>query len=156
MPSNIEMSEKARKDCAEALSRVLADTYLLYLKTHNFHWNVEGANFRSLHLMFEEQYRELWDAVDVLAERIRALGQYAPGTYGKFRALATIEDNENVPAADDMLSELIADNGKVAKTIRMALRIAQDSGDDASEGLLADRLTAHEKQVWMMKSMLAG
>ncbi|WEX12122.1 Dps family protein [Chelativorans sp. AA-79] len=155
MTSNIEMTDEAKKACAEALSKVLADTYVLYLKTHNYHWNVEGPKFRSLHEMFEEQYRDLWSSIDDIAERIRALGHYAPGTYAKFQALSTVKDNEDIPAADDMLKELIADNGMVARTIRSALPTIQEAGDEASAGLLADRLTTHEKQLWMMKSMQA-
>lgn len=155
MPSNIEMTDEARKACAEALSKVLADTYVLYLKTHNYHWNVEGPKFRSLHEMFEEQYRDLWDSIDDIAERIRALGHYAPGTYAKFRALATVQDNEDLPAADEMFNELIADNQTVARTIRAALTTIQAAGDEASAGLLTDRLATHEKQLWMMKSMRA-
>jgi starvation-inducible DNA-binding protein len=156
MSSNIEMTDEAKKACAEALSKVLADTYVLYLKTHNYHWNVEGPKFRSLHETFEEQYRDLWDSIDDIAERIRALGHYAPGTYAKFQALSTIKDNEDIPSADNMLKELIADNETVARTIRSALSTTQDAGDEASAGLLADRLTTHEKQLWMMKSMLAS
>lgn len=156
MPSNLEMTEKAKKACAKALSKVLADTYVLYLKTHGFHWNVEGPKFRSLHEMFEEQYRGIWDSIDEIAERIRALGHYAPGTWSQFEALASIKENEDVPAADDMLKELISDREAVARTVRSALVTAQESADEASAGLLADLLTDHEKQIWMMKSMLAS
>jgi starvation-inducible DNA-binding protein len=145
-----------KADCAQALSKVLADTYLLYLKTHNFHWNVEGPRFRSLHQMFEEQYQALWTSVDALAERIRALGQYAPGTYAKFRALSTITESEEIPGCDDMLHELIADNEMVAGTIKAALAAAQAAGDEATAGLLTDRLMYHEKQVWMMRSTLGS
>jgi starvation-inducible DNA-binding protein len=143
-------------DSAQALSKVLADTFLLYLKTHNFHWNVEGPRFRSLHQMFEEQYQSLWTSVDELAERIRALGQYAPGTYAKFKALATVRESEAIPGCDDMLRELIADNETVAGTIRAAIGVAQSAGDEATAGLLTDRLKFHEKQIWMMKSTLGG
>lgn len=141
------------KQVSEALSRVLADTYFLYLKTHNYHWNVEGPKFRILHVMFEEQYRDLWQSLDDLAERIRALGFYAPGTYGKMHGLATVVENEQIPSEDDMLRELIADNEKTATTIRSAVKIAQDAGDEPSEGFLTDRLFVLEKQLWMMKSM---
>lgn len=156
MSSNIEMTDEAKKVCVDALSKILADTYVLYLKTHNYHWNVEGPKFRSLHEMFEEQYRDLWDSIDDIAERIRALGHYAPGTYAKFQALSTVKDNEDIPVADNMLKELIADNETVTRTIRSALPTVQEAGDEASAGLLTDRLTTHEKQLWMMKSMLAA
>lgn len=154
--SNIEMTKTAKKACAGALSKVLADTYVLYLKTHNYHWNVEGPRFRSFHEIFEEQYRDLWESIDEIAERIRALGHYAPGTYAKLKALATVKDNEKIPGAEDMLRELIADNETVVKTIRSALPTTEDAGDEVSAGLLVDRLTVHEKQLWMMRSMLAG
>jgi len=153
MRSNTEMSEQARLNCANAISAVLADTYLLYLKTHNFHWNVEGDQFYTLHKLFEEQYRELWASVDNLAERVRALGHPAPGTYAKFQAFSSIQDNEDIPAGAEMVRELIADNAAVARTIRSALRTVQEAGDEASASLLADRLAAHEKQIWMMRSM---
>lgn len=153
--SNVGMTKTAQKACAEALSKVLADTYGLYLKTHNFHWNVEGPRFRSLHQLFEEQYQELWASIDEIAERIRALGQYAPGTYAKFKALATVKDNEGIPTATEMLRELVADNETVVKTIRAALPTIQKGGDEVSAGLLTDRLTVHEKQLWMMRSILA-
>jgi starvation-inducible DNA-binding protein len=156
MSAKPEFIPQPKADCARALSKVLADTYLLYLKTHNFHWNVEGPRFRSLHKMFEEQYEALWNSVDDIAERIRALGQYAPGTYAKFKALGTVKETEEIPSGDAMLRELIADNETLGSTIRSALSAAQSASDDATAGLLADRLTYHEKQIWMMKSMLAG
>jgi starvation-inducible DNA-binding protein len=146
-------NSNANKASSDALCRVLADTYVLYLKTHNYHWNVEGPKFRSLHLMFEDQYRDLWQSLDDIAERIRALGFYAPGTYAKLRALATVGESEEIPSEDDMLRELIADNETTSNTIRAALKIAQDAGDEPSVGLLTDRLSVLEKQLWMMKSM---
>ena len=150
------MLEKPQTDTAHALSRVLADTYFLYLKTHNFHWNVEGANFRSLHLMFEEQYQALWNALDELAERIRALGQYAPGTYEKYRALATVTETEGIPKSDAMLRELIADHETLVRTVQTALGTAHAAGDEGTAGLLADRLAYHQKQIWMMRSTLGA
>lgn len=144
-----------KKACAEALSRVLADTYMLYLKTHNYHWNVEGPNFRQLHLMFEEQYNDMWTALDEIAERIRALGEYAPGTYAKFAGLATINENQDVPAAMDMVKELTEDNESIVSVLTDAIKVAQESGDEPSAGLLTDRQTIHEKAAWMMRSMLA-
>jgi starvation-inducible DNA-binding protein len=154
MAAKVEMSEQGKKACAEALSKVLADTYFLYFKTHNYHWNVVGPKFRALHEIFDEQYTDLWKSLDEIAERIRALGSQAPGTYAKLHALAAIKENEKIPGADDMLRELIADNETVTRTIRSALAAAQEAGDEASAGLLADRLATHEKQLWMMNSML--
>jgi starvation-inducible DNA-binding protein len=149
------MSNEPKKACAAALSKVLADTYMLYLKTHNFHWNVEGERFRALHEMFESQYRDMWEALDEIAERIRALGEYAPGTYAKFAKLATIKDNEDIPAAPDMLKELIADNEALAVTLADAIKTVQEAGDEPSAGMLTDRQSIHEKQTWMMKAMMA-
>jgi starvation-inducible DNA-binding protein len=153
MARNIEFTDQAKRECAEALSKVLSDTFVLYLKTHNFHWNVKGPQFISLHKMFEEQYRDLWSALDDIAERIRALDQPAPGTTAKFKQLAEIKEIDSLPAAMNMLSELVSDNEAVVRTIRTALSAAQDAGDEATAGLLTDRLTYHEKQVWMMKSI---
>lgn len=146
------LGENARKDIAEGLSRVLADTYTLYLKTHNFHWNVEGPRFRELHLMFEEQYTELATAVDDIAERIRALGCKAPGSYAAFSALGTITEADGVPEAGDMVRILAEDHGKVIQTIRNALPSAQEAGDEASVGMMVDRLTIHEKTAWMLRA----
>lgn len=154
MSSNIEMTQEGKKACAEALAKVLADTYVLYLKTHAFHWNVEGRSFRTLHELFEEQYRDLWESTDEIAERIRALGEYAPGTYAKFQALASIKDNESVPGSDEMLRELISDNEATVRTIRSAIATAEEHGDEASIDLLTGRLSTLEKQIWMMKSIL--
>jgi starvation-inducible DNA-binding protein len=149
------MTNERQKICAAALSKALADTYVLYLKTHNFHWNVEGEKFRALHEIFEAQYRDMWEALDEIAERIRALGEYAPGTYAKFAKLSSIKDNEKIPPGDDMLRELIADNQTLAVTLVDAIKTLQDAGDEPSAGLLVDRQTSHEKQIWMMKAMLA-
>ena len=156
MARNIELTDHAKRQCAEVLSKVLADTFVLYLKTHNFHWNVKGPQFISLHKMFEEQYRDLWSALDDIAERIRTLDQPAPGTTAQFKQLAEIKEKDSLPAAMDMLSELISDNEAVLRTIRTALSTAQDAGDEATAGLLTDRLSYHEKQVWMMKSITAS
>lgn len=149
------MTDNSKKACVNALSKVLADTYVLYLKTHNYHWNVEGPRFRSLHLMFEEQYQEMWAAVDEIAERIRALGAYSPGTHAKFTELATIQENQDIPGADDMSSELIEDGEKIVQTIVEAIKTAQDAGDEATADLLIARQAAHEKAAWMMRSTLA-
>lgn len=149
------MNDKSKEGCAKALSHVLADTYVLYLKTHNYHWNVEGPDFRQLHLMFEEQYQDMWAALDLIAERIRALGCYAPGTYAKFAALATIKENQDIPKAHDMLSELTKDNESIIATLAKATKAAQDAGDEPSAGMLTDRQAIHEKAAWMLRSMLA-
>jgi starvation-inducible DNA-binding protein len=156
MARNIELTEQAKRECAAALSKVLSNTFVLYLKTHNFHWNVQGPQFIGLHEMFEEQYRDLWNSIDDIAERIRALGQPVLGTTGQFKQLAEIKENDRIPAAMEMLRELVADNEVATRTIRAALSTAQDAGDEATAGLFADRLTYHEKQLWMMKSMMAS
>jgi starvation-inducible DNA-binding protein len=155
MARNIELTEQAKRECAEALSKVLSDTFVLYLKTHNFHWNVQGPEFLRLHELFEEQYRNLWDAIDEIAERVRALGQPAPGTTAQFKKLAEVKENERIPAAKEMLGELTGDNETVTRTIRAALSAAQSAGDEATVTMLGDRLVYHEKQIWMMKSLMA-
>lgn len=147
------MQNDPKAAVAEALSTVLAQTFRLYLKTHNYHWNVEGPKFRALHEMFEEQYRDMWEALDEIAERIRALGAYAPGTFAKFSSLATIEDNETIPTAEAMLQELIDDSETLVAALKAAIKTAQEAEDEPTAGLLTDRQTTHEKQIWMMRSM---
>ncbi len=154
MSQQLPYGEDARKEIAAGLTRVLADSYALYLKTHNFHWNVEGPRFRDLHLMFEEHYTELATAVDEVAERIRALGEYAPGSFGRFASLASIADADTVPPADDMVRQLAEDHLVVANTIRSTLPPAQEAGDEVTIGLLVDRLTVHEKTAWMLRSLV--
>jgi starvation-inducible DNA-binding protein len=149
-----KLGENVRKEIAGGLARVLADSYALYLKTHNYHWNVEGPRFQGLHMMFEGQYTELAGAVDEIAERIRALGQYAPGSFGQFSRLASIKDEDTVPSADDMVRRLADDHEAVAKTIHSMLPSAQEAGDEVTVGLLVDRLAVHEKTMWMLRSML--
>lgn len=149
-----EAGGNVKKHIAEGLSRVLADSYTLYLKTHNFHWNVEGPQFRGLHLMFEEQYTELAEAVDTIAERIRALGQFAPGSYAEFSRLSTIEEANSVPKAEEMLRQLLSDHKTVVKTINTVLPTAQEAGDEATIGILTERITVHEKTAWMLRSLL--
>jgi starvation-inducible DNA-binding protein len=156
MPRNIELTEQGKRDCAETLSKVLADTFLLYLKTHNYHWNVEGPQFLALHVKFEEQYRDLWNSIDDIAERIRALGHTAPGTTVKFNKLSDVREDPAIPSAPEMLRELASDHETAASTIRAALSTAQAAGDEATAGLLADRLAYHEKQSWMMRSMASS
>src|SRR5215208_1287939 len=140
---------------AEALSRVLADTFTLYLKTHNFHWNVIGPMFPTLHLMFEEQYNELWLASDSIAERIRALGCIAPGSYRQFSKLSYIQETEGVPSAKEMIAELLRDHETCARTARWALSVARTDVDAPTEDLLKQRVMTHEKVAWMLRSILA-
>ena len=140
---------------ADALSNVLADTFILYLKTHNFHWNVTGPMFGTLHQMFEEQYNELWLAVDAIAERIRSLGFSAPGSYGEFTRLTYLQDAPAATSAREMTAELLRDHETTARTTRSALAVARTAVDAPTEDLLTQRLGAHEKAAWMLRSLLA-
>lgn len=151
---NIGISEKDRKKVADGLSRMLADTYTLYLKTHNFHWNVTGPMFQTLHLMFMTQYNEIWMAVDLVAERIRALGFPAPGSYAQFAALTSIKDSEGVPKAKDMIRQLVEGQEAVVRTARDVLPIAEKAGDQPTVDLLSARMEVHEKNAWMLRSLL--
>jgi starvation-inducible DNA-binding protein len=151
---NIGISEKDRKKVADGLSRMLADTYTLYLKTHNFHWNVTGPMFQTLHLMFMTQYNESWMAVDLVAERIRALGFPAPGSYAQFAALTSIKDSEDVPKATDMIRQLVEGQEAVVRTAREVLPIAEKAGDQPTVDLLSARMEVHEKNAWMLRSLL--
>lgn len=150
---DIGISQDAREKIADGLKVLLADSYTLYLQTHNFHWNVTGPQFRELHLMFEEQYTELAGAVDLIAERIRALGIYAPGTYKSFAKLSKIEPVEKVPAADEMLVTLTKNHEQVVRTCREVLEVAQGSKDESTASLVSDRMQLHEKTAWMLRSM---
>jgi len=141
-----------RNDIAEGLSRVLADTYTLYLKTHQYHWNVTGPQFRSLHLMFEEQYRELWAATDEIAERIRALGEFAPGTYAEFTKLSSIQEDNTVPSSDQMVKNLVKGHEQVVKTARDLFKVADEAGDEVTADLMVQRMQASEKTAWMLRS----
>ena len=154
IPLTTMVSEDTQK-VGEALSNVLADTFTLYLKTHNFHWNVVGPMFHTLHLMFEEQYNELWLAGDVIAERIRALGRTAPGSYGEFSKLTYLQEPKPVTSAIEMVAELLRDHETCARTARKALSIARTAVDAPTEDLLTQRVMAHEKAAWMLRSMLA-
>ncbi len=151
---DIGISEKDRKEIAEGLSHFLADTYTLYLKTHNFHWNVTGPMFQTLHLMFMDQYNEAWMAVDLVAERIRALGFPAPGSYGEFSRLTSIRESEGVPKAKDMIRELVAGQETVARTARSVFPVAEKAGDQPTLDLLTQRMQIHEKNAWMLRSLL--
>lgn len=155
MPINIGIDEQARHDIAEGLSRLLADTYTLYLKTHNFHWNVTGPMFQTLHLMFETQYTELALAVDAIAERIRALGFPAPGTYREFTALSSIPEEEGVPTAEDMIRKLVEGQEAVVRTARSIFPRVDKANDEPTADLLTQRMQVHEKTAWMLRSLLA-
>lgn len=151
---DIGMSEKERKIIAEGLGRFLADSYTLYLMTHNFHWNVKGPMFNSLHLMFEAQYTELALAVDVIAERIRALGFPAPGTYGEFAALSSIKEVKGQPKAEDMIRHLVAGQEAVVRTARSIFPAVEKASDEPTADLLTQRMQLHEKSAWMLRSLL--
>ncbi|CAN5422771.1 non-specific DNA-binding protein DpsA [soil metagenome] len=155
-PINIGISEADRKELALGLSRLLADTYTLYLKTHNYHWNVTGPMFQTLHLMFETQYNELALAVDLVAERIRALGVYAPATYSQFVKLSSIKEEDTIPAAQDMIRNLVQGQEAVIRTARALLPIADKATDESTADLLTQRLQLHEKTAWMLRSLIEG
>ena len=154
MTIDIGIPERERGRIAEGLSRLLADTYGLYLKTHNFHWNVEGPMFNTLHLMFMDQYTELWNALDLIAERIRSLGYPAPGTYREFERLSRIEDSEGVPEAMQMVRLLVRGHETVARTAREVFAAADKGNDESTADLLTQRLQVHEKTAWMLRSLL--
>jgi starvation-inducible DNA-binding protein len=156
MSINIGIAEQDRKQIAESLSRVLADSYILYLKTHNFHWNVTGPMFQTLHIMFMEQYTELWNALDPIAERIRALDYPAPGSYKRYVELASIKEEEGVPNAKEMIRQLVEGQEAVVRTIRAAFKVAEEAGDQPSADLLVQRMEIHEKNAWMLRSLLKG
>lgn len=154
MKIDIGISEKNRKEVAAGLSKLLADTYTLYLKTHSFHWNVEGPMFQSLHVMFMEQYTEMWNALDVIAERIRALGSYAPGTYAELAALSSVKESKSVPKATKMIEEAVQGHEQVIKTIRIIFDSAEAAKDQTTMDVLTQRLDIHEKTAWMLRSLL--
>ena len=151
---DIGITKASRKQIADGLSRLLADSYTLYLKTHNFHWNVEGPMFNTLHLMFMDEYTELWNALDAIAERIRSLGYPAPGTGKEFAKLTSIEETDGVPQAMDMVRLLVSGHEAVARTARAAFPAAEKAGDESSCDLLTQRLQIHEKTAWMLRSLL--
>ena len=151
---DIGISSDDRAKIVEALSKVLADSYLLYLKTHNFHWNVTGPMFQTLHLQFMGQYTEEWNALDLIAERIRALGHHAPGTYQRYVELSSIKEEPGVPNAQEMIRQLVIGNETVSRTARAAFQIANAADDQPTAGLLTDRMEIHEKNAWMLRSLL--
>jgi starvation-inducible DNA-binding protein len=148
-------SNNQTKAMAEALSRVLANTYTLYLKTHNYHWNVTGPHFGSLHTLFEQQYTELALAVDIMAERIRALGHVAPGSYSAFGKLSEIDEApESPPKAIEMVRDLVADNETLVRLAEQANEVAEETGDDASGDMMIERMQVHSKSAWMLRAHL--
>ena len=150
----IGIDDEARAAVAEGLAKLLADTYTLYLKTHNFHWNVTGPMFQTLHLMFETQYNELALAVDLVAERIRALGHPAPGRYAEYAKLSSIKEAKGVPGATKMISELVAGQEAVVRTARQVFPVAEKANDQPTMDLLTQRMQLHEKTAWMLRSLL--
>jgi len=151
---NIGIPAESRHNIAEGLSRVLSDSYTLYLKTHNFHWNVTGPMFATLHTMFETQYTELATAVDEIAERIRSLGEFAPGSYAAFSRLSSLKESETVPAAVDMIRQLAEGHEAVASTARSVFPAAEEGNDEVTADLLTQRMAIHEKTAWMLRSLL--
>ena len=152
---NIGISEEDRQEIAQGLSRLLADSYTLYLKTHNYHWNVKGPLFNTLHQMFEEQYTELAEAIDEIAERIRALGEPAPGSYRAYSELTAIEEEDGEPSAEQMILRLLKGQETVARTARSVIGAAEAANDEPTADLLTQRMQVHEKNAWMLRSMAA-
>ena len=155
MDINIGISAGDREKAANAVTKLLADTYTLYLKTHGYHWNVEGPHFQQLHVQFMEQYTEMWTAADDLAERIRALGHYAPSSYAGFAKISEIDEEDGQPDWQAMVRNLAKGHEQVAKTARDVLRIAEEVGDDATADVVAPRVTLHEKTAWMLRATAA-
>jgi starvation-inducible DNA-binding protein len=154
MQIDIGIPEKDRENIAKGLSKLLADTYTLYLKTHNYHWNVTGPMFNTLHLMFEQQYTELALAVDLVAERIRALGHPAPGSYRAYAKLTSIQEEEGVPDANEMIRQLVIGQETVTRTARELFPTVDKAGDEPTADLLTQRMQVHEKNAWMLRSLL--
>jgi starvation-inducible DNA-binding protein len=154
MNMDIGINVEDRAKIVESLSTVLADSYMLYLKTHNFHWNVTGPMFSALHLMFETQYTELWNALDDIAERIRALGHFAPGTYKRYAELSSITEEIDVPQAKEMIRQLVEGQEAVIRSARAAVRIADEIDDFPTADMLSTRMEVHEKNAWMLRAFL--
>ncbi|MBU3759164.1 MAG: DNA starvation/stationary phase protection protein [Candidatus Omnitrophica bacterium] len=154
IPVDIGIDEKSRKEIAKGISHLLADTYTLYLQTHSFHWNVTGPMFQTLHLMFETHYNELWIALDLIAERIRALGQFAPGTNTELSSLASIREKKGSIQAEEMVKTLVAGHEAVIKTARKIFPVAERASDQVTIDLLTQRMQIHEKTAWMLRSLL--
>jgi len=155
MKINIGIDEEQRKAIAHGLSVLLADTYTLYLKTHNYHWNVTGPMFQTLHTLFETQYTELAIAVDDIAERIRALGEFAPGSYKEYAKLTSLKEADGIPSAEEMIKDLVKGQEAIAKTARSIVPVAEGASDEVSLDLLTQRMTVHEKTAWMLRSLVA-
>lgn len=155
MKINIGISEEQRKAIAQGLAVLLADTYTLYLKTHNYHWNVTGPMFQTLHTLFETQYTELAVAVDDIAERIRALGEFAPGSYKEYAKLTSIKEAYSIPSAEEMIKDLVKGQEAIAKTARSIVPTADEASDEVTLDLLTQRMTVHEKTAWMLRSLVA-
>lgn len=155
MKINIGINDVQRKAIVEGLSVLLADTYTLYLKTHNYHWNVTGPMFQTLHTLFETQYMELSTAVDDIAERIRALGEFAPGSYKAYAKLTSIKEADGIPSADEMIRDLVNGQEAIAKTARSLVKTAEDADDEVTLDILTQRMTVHEKTAWMLRSLVA-
>ena len=155
MEINIGISIEARKKIAGGLSALLADTYTLYLKTHNYHWNVTGPHFNTLHTMFMTQYNELWLSLDAIAERIRALGEPAPGTYKAYGQLTSIKELDGVPDAMEMVRDLVTAHEAVCRTARAILPATEEGHDEATADLITQRLDIHEKTAWMLRSLVS-
>jgi len=153
-PINIGISEKDRKAVCKGLNKLLADSYLLYLKTQNYHWNVTGKMFQSLHTLFEEQYLEQAAAIDVVAERIRALGEYAPGSFAAFSKVSSIKEETAIPSADEMIQNLVQGNEAVVTTAREIVALADECEDDVTTDLMIERMQIHEKNAWMLRSLI--
>jgi len=151
---NIGIPESVRDEIAKGLGKLLADTFTLYLKTHYFHWNVTGPMFNTLHLMFETQYNELWTSTDDIAERMRALDEFAPGTYIEFTKLTSLKETTSVPAANEMIAQLLEGHETVARTARSVFPTAEKGNDEATADLLTQRIQYHEKTAWMLRSLL--
>jgi starvation-inducible DNA-binding protein len=154
MAIDIGIAKKDREAVARQLSKLLADTYSLYLKTHSFHWNVTGPHFNSLHAMFEEQYNALWTAADEIAERIRTLDVYAPGSYSQFGKLTSIREEAGVPEWKEMVAQLVEGHELAAATAREVLKAADGAGDEGTADMVTGRLKDHEKLAWMLRSLL--
>ncbi|MEA5097516.1 MAG: Dps family protein [Burkholderiaceae bacterium] len=151
---DIGISTKDRAAISESLSKVLADSFVLYLKTHNYHWNVTGPMFQTLHIMFMDQYTELWNALDQIAERIRSLGFPAPGTFKEFARLSSLKESEGTLNADGMIRDIIAGQDAVTRSARLALKIAEKADDQPTVDILVQRLQIHEKNAWMLRSLI--
>ena len=154
MKIDIGIDHDARLAISEGLSKLLSDTFVLYLKTHQFHWNVTGPMFNTLHTMCELQYNEMWTATDAIAERIRSLGEHTPGSFAQFIALSAIKETATVPTANDMIKLLVEGHETLVRTVRAIFAAAEKGGDEATADLLTQRLQIHEKTAWMLRAML--